>query len=296
MRDDGRNRISVLRDSHLVPLLPSAPLIGKEQPWRGVLLERHTVSVSEIPQHEHREFCLHLQISGEEPVEWWSEGRHGVERTAPGSMILLPPGTRDRIVWHGASERLILSFRSSVLDEMTDASELLPAEFTSHWSLHDPALQRLVAEMGREAAAGWPLGGLYADLVTISFASHLLRRHAADAVDLGEVKGGMPVPRLRRVMEYITENIGDDLRLEAMAHEIGLSPFHFAREFRAATGQTPYQYLLDQRIERAKGLLRTGTLPVQEIALMTGFRSPVNFVRSFRQRVGQPPGDWRKSA
>lgn len=286
----------MLRDSHLVPLMPSTQFIGKEQPWQGVLLERHAVSAIEIPEHEHREFCLHMQISGQEPLEWWSEGKHGVERTTPGSMILLPPGTRDRILWHGASDRFILSFRSSVLNQITDESGSSAAEFASCWSLHDPALQRLVAEMGREAAAGWPLGGLYADLVATSFASYLLRRHATDAVDLGEVKSGMPMPRLRRAMEYISANIENDLRLEEIAYEVSLSPFHFAREFRVATGQTPYQYLLDQRIEHAKSLLRAGNLPVQEIAVMAGFRSPTNFVRSFRQRVGQTPGDWRKSA
>lgn len=276
-----------------MPLLPSAPAMARQQPWRGVLLESHRVSAIEIPEHEHRDFCLHLQTEGEEPLEWWSEGRHRIEWTRPGAMVLLPPGTRDRILWHGESQRLIVSVRPDLFESVAGVS--LP-EFRQQWALEDMALARLVSEMGREAAEGWPLGGLYADLVSAGLVSHLLRRHAADEVDLGHVKGGLPAPRLRQVMEYITANLDRDLRLEEMARQAGLSAFHFAREFRAVTGQTPYQYLLDQRMARAKHLLRTSDWPVQEVAEMTGFGSAVNFVRSFRQRTGQTPAAWRRSA
>jgi AraC family transcriptional regulator len=296
VQDDSGNRISVLRDSHLVPLLPSTQAVSRKQPWQGVLLERHAVTAIEIPEHEHRDFCLHLQVSGTDSMEWWSEGRHNVERTAPGSIILLPPGTRDRILWHGDSQRLILSFEAVLLNRITEESGAGAAQFKGQWSLQDTPLQRLVSEMGREAEAGWPLGSLYADLVATSFASMLLRRHAADKVTLADRKGGLPMPRLRHAMEYISANLEDDLRLEEIANQVNVSPFHFAREFRSATGQTPYQYLLDQRIGRAKLLLRTRSWLIQEIAQMTGFRSAVNFIRAFRQRTGQTPAIWRQSA
>lgn len=281
----------------MVPLLPSAVAkAGKEQPWRGVLLERHTVTPMEIPEHEHKDFCLHLQMTGQEAMEWWSEGQNGLERTVPGSMILLPAGTRDRLLWHGPSERLILSMNPELLKKVAEEAGVSSLEFEAQWSLHDASLQRLLYEMGREAAEGWPLGRLYADLVSSGLASLLLRRHTVDPVDLGQVRGGLPMPQLRRSMEFITTNLDRDLRLEEIAREVNLSPFHFAREFRAQTGQTPYQYLLDQRMDRAKSLLKNSMWTVQEVAQMTGFHSPVNFVRSFRQRVGMTPGAWRRDA
>jgi AraC family transcriptional regulator len=280
----------------MVPLMPCAHTNSGEQPWSGLLLEQHSVTAIEIPEHEHGELCLHLQVSGEESMEWWSDGRHGIENSAPGSMILLPAGTRDRILWHGASERLILSLRSNLLSRITEEAETADPEFKSQWSFRDGFMQHLIVEMGREASEGWPLGHLYADLVAMGLATSLLRRHAAVPVELGEVKGGMPMPRLRRAMEYMTENLDSDLTLEDIAQELSLSSFHFAREFRGSTGQTPYQYLLDQRIERAKHLLKIRNWPIQDVASLTGFRSLNSFVRSFRQRVGQTPGDWRKSA
>jgi AraC family transcriptional regulator len=103
---DATGRISVVRDHHLVPLLGSTEVQTSEvQPWKGVLLERHMVQPSEIPEHEHPDLCLHLQLSGTKDFEWWSGGHNAVEHTQPGSMILIPPGTRDRLYWQGASER-----------------------------------------------------------------------------------------------------------------------------------------------------------------------------------------------
>jgi len=298
----------VLRDNQLVPLLPCGSNHihesheRREQPWRGVLLERHTMAPLEIPEHEHRELCLHLQLTGDDRMQWWSGGRHGVENTFPGSIMLVPAGTRDRALWHGSSERLILSLAPELVDEVAAGAEITAgagaqaAEFNAKWSLQDASLQRLLSEMGREASEGWPLGRLYADLTATSLVSQLLRRHAANPVDFGPSRGGMPMPQLRRAMEYMTDNLDRDLRLEEIAHEVGLSPFHFAREFRALTNQTPYQYLLDQRMDRAKYLLKNQAWTVQEIATMTGFHSPVNFVRAFRQRVGATPGAWRRYA
>jgi AraC family transcriptional regulator len=296
MTDSDPKRISVVRANKLVPLLPADGHTGivKEQPWKGFLLEQHLVRSGEIPEHEHRDFCIHLQLSGDSDFEWWSEGKHRAERTEPGTLIVLTPGTKDRLLWQGTSERLIVSMKPEVLSRF--AEELgcgdVP-EFGNQWALRDSGLKQVLQEMGREAQTGWPLGRLYADLLVLGFQNLLIRRHALNVVHLPEVKGGLTMRLLRHALEYITDNLENDLRLEDIAQELSLSPFHFAREFRASTGQTPYQYLLDQRMERAKTLLKLGRDSIEEIAHDCGFRSPVNFTRAFRQRVGVTPGMWR---
>jgi AraC family transcriptional regulator len=291
------SRISVLRNNELVPLLPSRqPGDHIIQPWRDVLLERHSVRPSEIPEHEHHELCMHLQLTGDANFEWWSAGRNGIEKTAPGSLILIPPGTRDRLRWQGASDRLILSVRADALqrraEELDSAGDI---EFANRWSLHDAPLTNLLTEMGREASAGWPLGALYANLLETNLTSHLLQRHAANPVRIPSIKGKLPMPRLRSAFEFIADNLHRDLTLDDIAKHLALSPFHFAREFRNSTGQTPYQYVLDQRIARAKQLLKLRTHSVQEVAYETGFQSPAHFIRAFHQRVGATPGAWRDS-
>lgn len=290
-------RISVVRGRHLVPLLTSAHnRFPDQQPWKGVLLESHLVQPSEIPQHEHPDLVLHLQLSGSDDFEWWSAGKNAVEHTHPGAMILIPPGTSDRLKWSGPSERLIVSVRQNDLAKLAgDLGATHAPEFKTNWSLHDLSTQHLVTEMGREARASFPLGALYADLLAIGLQTRLLKNYAVDPLKLAAVKGGISLPRLKRAMEYINANLAENVCLESVAQELDLSASHFAHEFRNTTGQTPYQYLLDQRIARAKDLLRRSKLPVQFISASVGFSSPANFVRAFRQRVGRTPEAWRRN-
>ena len=295
MAAETQPRISVVQRDRMVPLLPGpAAPVRREQLWRGVLLERHAVEAIEIPEHEHRDLCLHLQLSGAPELEWWSEGQNRVERTGPGSAILLAAGTRDRLRWSARSERLVVSVKPQVLQAAADGLGTRGAvDFANQWSLRDPALGHVLLEMAREAEAGFALGRLYAELMEMRLAETLLRRHGDGLVLRAEAGGGLPLPKLRRVLEFMTANLHRDLLLADIAREAGLSAFHFARAFRTATRGTPHQYLLEQRVAEAQRMLLRGDLPVQEIALRTGFGSASNFVRSFRKRVGTTPAAWK---
>lgn len=290
-------RITVVRDQRLVPLLPSTDdRSPREQPWKGVLLERHLVQPSEIPEHEHPELCLHLQLSGEEDFEWWSGGHNALEHTQPGSLILIPPGTRDRLRWRGISERLIVSVNKGDLASLArELGTLQVPEFRARWSLKDQGFRQLVTAMGQEAKYEWPLGRLYADQLALGLKTRLLQIYSSAPVEIRTLKGGLSLPKLKRAMEYINANLAEDVHLKAIAKELDLSSSHFAHEFRNSTGQTPYQYLLEQRIAKAKQLLRMTDLPVQFVSGQAGFQSSVNFVRAFRQRTGYTPEAWRKS-
>ena len=81
--------------------------------------------------------------------------------------------------------------------------------------------------------------------------------------------------------------------MPALARAAFASPKHFIRSFRAAFGETPQQYLLRRRVERAKGLLRATDASVTEISLEVGFHSLGSFSTVFRARVGEPPSRYR---
>lgn len=290
-------RIAVVRDSQWVPLIDASrnQIPPREQPWKDLVLEQHIVRPGEIPEHEHPNLCLHLQIAGDREFEWWQSGKNAIEHTQPGSLIIVPPGTRDRLRWLGSSERLILSIEDEALQRL--ASQLgarHPLEIKGAWSVFDPSTRLLVSEMGREAREGWPLGALYANLLALSLQTNLIKKHSNQQIALPPLKGGLGVPKLKRAMEYMSANLAGDIGLEQIADELGMSPSHFAHEFRNSTGTTPYQYLLQQRLERAKDLLKTSKLPIQNVSVLAGFNYPANFVRTFRQRVGQSPDTWRR--
>jgi len=292
------DRVTVVRNSREEPLLAGRPrLTSADSPWNGIVLERHTVSSVEVPEHSHGSLCMHLQLRGDVEMEWWCDGKNAVETPHAGSMILLPAGTRDRLRWEGTSERLIVSVSPAHIQQAAAQAGLVGSpEIAMRWHLQDDGLRALLAEMGREAEAGWPAGSLYGDLLGMSLVQLLLRRYAVTLVALDHVQGGMPLPKLRRVLEFAEQHLHTDIRLEQLAAEAGLSAFHFARLFRDSTGVTPHQYVLEQRIARAKFLLRLGKQTIAEIALDTGFSSATNFVRAFRARTGTTPGAWQKQS
>jgi AraC family transcriptional regulator len=260
-----------------------------------LITENHRVHSIEIPEHEHENFCLHLQTLGSPKLEWWWDGKNGVEQPRAGSLILLPPGTRDRLRWEEISERFIVSLDSEYVSAVADDSGCnRTVSFQTRWHFRDAALQSILAEIGREFSAGWPLGRLYADSLGLRLALALLKGQTLQRLVFRAARGGLPGRALRLSFEYMTENLHRDIRLSDIARTVGLSQFHFARMFRNATGQTAYQYLLDQRIARAKHLLRTTALSIEEIGTAVGFERVTAFSRSFASREGLSARSWRK--
>ena len=95
------------------------------------------------------------------------------------------------------------------------------------------------------------------------------------------------------MLSYIEVNHEHDLSLEDLAGEAAMSTFHFAREFKRATGTTPHQHLIRLRVERAKALLAESQLPLAEVGLRTGFSHQSHFTRLFRRLTGTTPQSYR---
>ena len=99
---------------------------------------------------------------------------------------------------------------------------------------------------------------------------------------------------LRRARDLMDARYAEPLDLGAMAAAAGFSRYHFAREFRAAFGETPGGYLSRRRVERAKDLLASANLTVTEICLLVGFSSLGSFSRRFTGLVGCSPTEYRR--
>ncbi|WP_216853078.1 helix-turn-helix domain-containing protein [Phytoactinopolyspora halotolerans] len=104
----------------------------------------------------------------------------------------------------------------------------------------------------------------------------------------------VPLARhLLRVRDLIDRAYGEQLDIAALARSASVSPTHFSRSFKAAFGETPHQYLMSRRMERAKALLRVGELSVTEVCLAVGFTSLGSFSTQFRRFVGESPSAYR---
>ncbi|MEO7133691.1 MAG: helix-turn-helix transcriptional regulator, partial [Vicinamibacterales bacterium] len=91
----------------------------------------------------------------------------------------------------------------------------------------------------------------------------------------------------------VEENLGEELSVESIAREVGMSAFHFAHAFRAATGLPPHKYLMQRRMEHAKSLLRETDLSLTEIALRVGYSSSSHFCVGFQKLIHTTPSHYR---
>jgi AraC family transcriptional regulator len=101
--------------------------------------------------------------------------------------------------------------------------------------------------------------------------------------------------RLARVVDYIEVNFGSPLLITELAAIALMSPVHFGRSFKSATGYAPYQYLMLRRIEHSRRMLRNKALAITEIAYLCGFASPSHFSVAFSKTVGSAPSVYRSS-
>ena len=109
----------------------------------------------------------------------------------------------------------------------------------------------------------------------------------------GRTVGDLPACRLRRVTQYIQDNLHRKLRLVELSAHVHMSPYHFARLFKRSTGTPPHRFVLRRRIDRATTLLTTGELSIAEVARLVGFQTTSHFTTVFRRITGITPSAYR---
>lgn len=111
-----------------------------------------------------------------------------------------------------------------------------------------------------------------------------------------EVVGGLPPRSLQRVLEHVRQNLGGELSVLDMARVVNMSQYYFSKLFKLSAGTTPHQYVMRQRVEQAKQLLREGQVTLLEVANLTGFETQSHFTSVFRRLVGITPKRYREMA
>jgi AraC family transcriptional regulator len=185
----------------------------------------------------------------------------------------------------GISDAALMASSDGVYGEV----ELRPSR-----KFADPRLSAMVAAVHAEMVAGFPSGRLFLDSVEQAMAVALVNGHAVRHRPVQISRGGLGPARLRRIRELVHANMEDELSLDEMAQSVGLSTAHFARMFRKSTGETPHQFVLRQRLERAKAMLRTPDARVLDVAVACGFKTQQHFAQVFRDVWGVSPTEYRQ--
>jgi AraC family transcriptional regulator len=287
--------IDVVREGRAEPFLGARPTLSSAPlQWRGIALENYTVPAVLIRRHEHPEHFLHLVLRGAVEYEISTRGRKFQFTSRPGTIFLLPRGTVDEVNWRGPTERMAVALHprllTSALDETAHQSDV---ELTEHWDLIDRHISALLLEMTADLDDGSPAGVMYGESLANALAVYLLKRYAVRRVKPRVFKGGLPGHRLKRVLDYIADSLDEKISLSQLAAIAGMSPHYFSGLFKQSTGHAPHQYVLLQRIERAKQHLRDPKQSIVDAGLDAGFQNPSHFARMFRKLEGTTPSKYR---
>ncbi len=215
--------------------------------------------------------------------------------------ICLTPGEASTLWGHsGHPEILQVYLRQSIYEAAVTeiyGCDSSGAELVPRFAMLDPLLEQLAIAITNALRDGAAEDGLYIDTIAQMMAVHLARSHSSRSRPV-RLLPAKPLAgwKMRRVIEYIEDNLEGDLSLQAMAAEVDISPLYLARAFKSAVGQSPHQYVLARRIERAKELLRNTDLPVVDVALSSGFSSQSHLSHWFIRQVGVSPAVYRRQA
>ncbi len=281
------------------PLEPTNPKIvfDRRSDWNGISLRHTRLLGGESGEHSLAEHEIAIPLEGSFTA--WLYGATGTRRmrfSTVGHTSILPAGQTTAARAEREIEYISLFLSPALFGRVAEDAGLGgEVELVENCGARDPIIQQIGLALMSESESQQPAGRLYAESLGNVLTVHLLRHYSSRRP--AETKsGGLAGHRLRRVREFVRENLSRDLGLTEIAEVADLSPFHFARAFKQTMGLTPHQYLTRQRIEQAKQLLATTSLPLVEISLAAGFKNQSHFTTIFRRLTSMTPGAYRDIA
>jgi AraC family transcriptional regulator len=198
--------------------------------------------------------------------------------------------------WNQPCRCIHLGINPVLLAEVARQEVGVPALLEPREGVHDRTVLIAALLLSDEIDGGELASNLLVQSVANVLAVHLLRHYSPAGVRLPDLQTvGLDSLRLKRVLDFIEANLETSLSLDTLADAAGVSAYHFARSFKYATSYSPHQWVVTQRINRAKILLRATRLLVADVARQVGMDNQSHYANQFRRQVGCSPSQFRAS-
>ncbi|RUR85704.1 helix-turn-helix domain-containing protein [Chlorogloeopsis fritschii PCC 9212] len=286
--------------------LPNPPLLTSFQSgWSSIQLVHSCQPLVDLPEVSNPQHMIVIPMGHQAvDLELVFEGRKQVvsyreEDYASGCIELCPADLSYGLRSHSTVKTmewihcyLEPTFLAQIAPESVnpDHVELLPTLKT---------VDLLIHQIGLALKSSLEVDGVgsrfYADSMATALSAHLLRHYSTRKHQFREHEDGLSKQKLKQAIDYIQAHLGEDLSLSEIAHELGMSQYYFCRLFKRSTGMSPHQYLIQQRVERAKQLLKYPEQTITFVAMECGFANQSHFAKCFRQCTGMNPKQFRNS-
>ncbi|MFB2898069.1 helix-turn-helix domain-containing protein [Aerosakkonemataceae cyanobacterium BLCC-F50] len=276
----------------VLKLYPEAPLLSSAGArWDGIHLEYHQQPPHQVPENalDYSQIVIHTQHLSSPLIEYMNRQRSQFEQMERGEVTIIPAYVNNWAIWDQECHFILLSFASTIFERY--AAEWIFAsnvELIPTFSQSDPLIHGIGLALKSELQNNGMRSCLYVDSLTSTLVTHLLRYYWVQKPISQPKIYGLSKQQLKQVTEYIDRHLEQDLTLATLAAIAQISPSYFSTLFKQSTGITPYQYVIQRRIERAKQLLLQG-LSVAEVAFSLGFTHQSHLSRHFKRLVGVTP-------
>ena len=244
------------------------------------------------PQHM---ICLYLGQPAW--LEQTRAGRTKADQVVKGHVQIVPAG--EFSVWRtrSQSKHMHLLLEPALLGRIAEeTADRDPdrVEIINHFSNLDPQIEYIGLALLDDLIKGRSSGRLYRESLTTALAAHLVQHYDLKPQTRPSVGTGLSPVNLGRAIDYIHQYLNQDIGLNDLAQQVGVSPHYFAGLFKQSTGQSPHQYIIEQRIEAARHLLQTTDMPITEVAAQVGFYDQSHLARHLRRQLGVSPKTLRE--
>jgi AraC family transcriptional regulator len=262
--------------------------------WTGISLAHYRVGPGQMPEHSLQDHLITMSLNDKCEGEIRLASGFRARDHKRGTVCVIPSGHPFAVDFTGESEHIAIFLDPSlVLRAAAEARPSSNVEVIESCAPSDPVINSVGLALLAELESEHEGGTVYAETLANILALHLVRNYATAGNGAPRFTGGLSGHKLHLMLEFIDTNYSRDLSLTELAAVAGMSTFHFAREFKRATGTSPHQYLLKIRIERAKELLSKSEMPLVDVGFQSGFSHQSHFSRLFRKLTGTTPQSYR---
>jgi AraC family transcriptional regulator len=272
----------------------SVQLSSRTLGWKLLNFERREVGPSrrDLPDGATEHLVFVSLSSGTLTCE--STDRTVRHEFAPGFVAVVPSGSPVHWRWDARISFSLLALEPAFLRQVGEESLGLDAEqvrLVRTEREQDPAISTIAAALAREAVRGDAGSRVYAESLATILAVHLLRNYLDAPPDAAAVPPAQVPRAIGRAVAFIQQNHASDISLGDIAASVHMSPFHLARTFKKVMGVSPYQYLLQMRVNSARSLIMAGggEHSLAEIATSVGFADQSHLTRHFKRVLGVTP-------
>jgi AraC family transcriptional regulator len=263
--------------------------------WPNLLMERYQVPGLDLPAIELSDYLIVLHLAADLEVE--SISYKSTKRfIMPQGSLAIHEDQVDRVRWDRNSEMLLLWMPKSFVAEVAEeVAAPVSSQLDHHALVSNPVLQHMMLALSLELCQPTMWNRAFVEYMARAIALQLLPTHTHFAGSLNTV-GKLSASQLCQIQEFIAESLDSNLGLNDLAAVVGHSPYHFAKQFKASTGLPPHQYIIYQRVKRAKELLRNrkGEMSIAEISLHCGFTDQAHLTRHFKRLIGCTPKQYQR--